>query len=252
MTQNVAVMGMHRSGTSAVTELITTLGHSAGDLSWLMDPDPHDNARGYWERPSVCTINDEILRRLGGDAWQPPPAPSGFERRPELADLVERARAEIAALASCGTPWVVKDPRFSITYPLWRLVDGPDLAIVCIRRPQEVAASLRRRYEHADKRPFFTSRPTHGRCHEIWHRYVAGAMEAVAPQHRLVVDYAQLTADPVGERDRIARFLRVVDVPPGATTTVDPGLRHHRGADAIRRRPVRETRADRLYAKLTR
>src|SRR5690349_3871672 len=59
------VLGMHRSGTSAVTQLLSLAG--ARLPRNLMPGDEH-NAQGYFEPWRIATFNDERLR-AAGSAW---------------------------------------------------------------------------------------------------------------------------------------------------------------------------------------
>ena len=61
----VLVLGMHRSGTSALSHAVHLLG--AGAPATLMPPGP-DNPRGFWESAVVASLNDEILA-AGGSGW---------------------------------------------------------------------------------------------------------------------------------------------------------------------------------------
>src|SRR5215471_2250594 len=88
----LVILGMHRSGTSALTGALAKSGAAPG--AHLMPP-TNDNPEGYWECLPVVRLNDEILKRLGsrwdsvvalpGD-WL---AQAGVESlRQEAADIV--------------------------------------------------------------------------------------------------------------------------------------------------------------------
>src|SRR5262245_16127045 len=73
----IVVLGMHRSGTSLVANLFAALGYWPGPDRQMM-PANRYNAKGYWERLDVASINDSILRELGGDwMWAPTLAENG-------------------------------------------------------------------------------------------------------------------------------------------------------------------------------
>src|SRR4051812_9007473 len=59
------VLGMHRSGTSAVTRLLALAGAHLPDN--VMPGDEH-NARGYFEPWKIAIFNDQRLRAAGA-AW---------------------------------------------------------------------------------------------------------------------------------------------------------------------------------------
>lgn len=58
----VIVLGMHRSGTSALSRSLMALGLSLGQS--LLDPQP-DNPLGYWEDREIVAINEEVLASSG-------------------------------------------------------------------------------------------------------------------------------------------------------------------------------------------
>ena len=70
----VVVLGMHRSGTSAVAEAVVRLGVAVGD-SLSMDGPSEWNPRGYFEDPELNRINDAVLEAIGG-SWAAPPEPA--------------------------------------------------------------------------------------------------------------------------------------------------------------------------------
>ena len=58
----VVVLGMHRSGTSAVTRGLMVMGVELGDH--LMPPVPDDNEKGFFEEIDVNAINMEVYQSL--------------------------------------------------------------------------------------------------------------------------------------------------------------------------------------------
>ena len=59
------IAGMHRSGTSALTRVVSMLGAKLPRT--LMPPMP-DNPKGYWESPAIAQLNDALLGELGS-SW---------------------------------------------------------------------------------------------------------------------------------------------------------------------------------------
>ena len=62
------VMGMHRSGTSALARVLSLRG---AELPAHLMPPNHGNASGYWEPAPIVAINDEMLEYFGS-AWDDP------------------------------------------------------------------------------------------------------------------------------------------------------------------------------------
>ena len=66
MGKRVAVvLGMHRSGTSAVARALKAVGVSLGDT--LIPPSIGVNDRGFWEDAEINALNIELLEALGHD-----------------------------------------------------------------------------------------------------------------------------------------------------------------------------------------
>jgi len=130
----IAVLGMHRSGTSALTGSLEQHGLFLGEVSTA---DRH-NPKGNREAREMRVLNEAVLRASGG-AWDRPPGAVSW--RPEHED---RARALLAEHA--GRPlWGFKDPRVLLTLRGW-LELVPDLERVGVfRHPLRVARSLERR-----------------------------------------------------------------------------------------------------------
>src|SRR3977135_4037089 len=112
----LVVLGMHRSGTSALTGALAKSGALPG--TQLM-PSTADNAEGYWECAPVVRLNDELLKRLAArwDSVAPPPAGwlalSGVEALgPDAARIVDTQFGD-AKFA------VLKDPRLCRLLPFW-------------------------------------------------------------------------------------------------------------------------------------
>ena len=134
--QAVFLLGMHRSGTSALVNFLSDLG-----LKGPKDPLPAapDNPDGYGESLAIINANNGLLERHGG-AWDAPPAVFS----PEAHD-VEHAKAafETAYQHAGDQPLVVKDPRLCVLLPTWRAaLSGALKAIVLFRHPDRVVASL--------------------------------------------------------------------------------------------------------------
>lgn len=135
----VPILGMHRSGTSLVAQLLEQAGLYLGPR--LMEGNV-SNLVGHFETWDAVEINDELLARSGGD-WAHPPA--------ELSDSaasvprIEGFLAELTQRPVAG--W--KDPRTVLTWPAWQPRLGRYRVVACLRHPLRVAHSLAAR----DDRP---------------------------------------------------------------------------------------------------
>lgn len=138
------VLGMHRSGTSALTQLLALAG--AKLPSHVMPGDEH-NAKGYFEPWRIAIFNDERLR-AAGSAWDDPftnPASAPEDETKWRKDALKLFKDEYRR----ASPPLLKDPRVSVLLPLWRSVlDAEGLKAHCVipvRHPLAVAGSLGKR-----------------------------------------------------------------------------------------------------------
>lgn len=140
---SVLILGMHRSGTSAVASLVEKLGLSAGNgTEWAVES---ANPRGLHEWLETVEFNDEWLTRFWPRWWAPPRVGPSAWRDLEMLAL-ERSRKQLEYFSPSFKDWYVKDPRISLLLPLWdRLLLREYPTIVVVLLPQAVVTSLRLR-----------------------------------------------------------------------------------------------------------
>src|ERR1700759_3666658 len=61
----IFILGMHRSGTSAVARVLAASGAFAGTDDELLPPHPQDNPAGYWDRTVLVVDNKSFLNAQG-------------------------------------------------------------------------------------------------------------------------------------------------------------------------------------------
>lgn len=234
----VLVLGMHRSGTSAVTRIVNLLGLPLGRDEGLLAGDER-NAKGYWESANLMLFHEHLLYRLGG-SWDAPPAlKAGWEDAWQLALMVGRARVAFKDAYGDVRTFAWKDPRTSLTLPFWQRALRPQkaLAIVVHRSPVSVAESLQARDGMAKRDAL-----------ALWEAYNRASLRHVGDLPTTYVAYETLMSDPVATAYQMARFLAsngvAVQEPPvrAIEEFVDPTLRHHATAltDLARDREVTE------------
>lgn len=225
----VVVLGMHRSGTSALARVLSLLG--CGLPEDLMDPIAGNNDTGFWESRDIADFNDALLAAMGShwDDWRA--MPEAWCDSPGARDWYPRARDLLASSFAGQALIVLKDPRICRLLPFWqRVIEGagyqPRL-VLPLRHPLEVAASLRRRDAFS---------PRKGQV--LWLRHVLDAERDSRSLPRVVVRYATLLDDWRGELGRIRAGLGLALPRWSATAEVEidrflrDDLRHNQtGAD---------------------
>jgi len=132
----IAVVGMHRSGTSCLTGSLQRAGLVFGEVhEWN-----RYNLKGNRENQAIVDLNDGVLAASGG-SWDVPPPRVRWS-----AAHKARAREILASLA--GAPVAgFKDPRTLLVIDGWLEVYPAMELVGVFRHPAAVAASLANRSE---------------------------------------------------------------------------------------------------------
>ena len=220
----LVVVGMHRSGTSAVTSVVGALGFNMVSAEDRLSP--HDSNPEHGESLSVLQHNDAILAHFGGTWDAPPRLAEGWETDTGLPDTRTASELLAAAYPRSG-PSVFKDPRVSLLFPYWRAVFGAPVAAVLVwRTPIAVARSLRRR--DGSPVPYGVA---------LWERYNRSAIAVLAHTDVYVLDYDAMVEDPTASLSGLTSWLgsigtfdsmRPLDVERGLSV-VTANLRHESG-----------------------
>jgi hypothetical protein len=224
----ILVLGMHRSGTSAVTGVLSHVGVELGPH--LGSPLP-DNPKGFFEHTDVVGVHEELLAALG-TAWDDPRSlPPGWHRDPAVAPFRAKLAAVVVRDFAASRLWAVKDPRLCRTLPLWLDVlaelEVEVKAVLVGRDPGSVAASLRVR------NAIDTEQST-----MLWLSYVLGSEVNSRSLPRTIVLYDDLLANWEAEIERLGVTLGLElaafspDIRAAVAGHLDAELRHHRDAVA--------------------
>ena len=196
-TRGVVVLGMHRSGTSMIAELVHRWGAQGRETEMAMPTTW--NPRGYWEYRPLVDLNRRLLECAGAN-WCAPPATndttlSGLATGG--APFATAARDLVLGMEGSRRPWFWKDPRLCVLLPFWRGIWGNVRYVICVRNPEEVVESLVRR----------NGLPRLGGI-LLWHRYMWGIVDGVKDiPNKLVVSYNNVLNNAPMECERLFSYL---------------------------------------------
>jgi len=185
-TPVILVLGMHRSGTSAITRTLNLLGAAVPDN--LIPPNPEANAAGFWESEDLRVLHDELLASAASswDDWLP--FNPGWYRSAAAEPFRQRARGLLERYFRGAVLYVIKDPRICRFLPFWldvlTEVGVQPHCVLMTRDPLEVAASLRRRDGFSRSKSLM-----------LWLRHVLDAEFASRDLPRAFASYDQLLHD---------------------------------------------------------
>jgi len=179
------VMGMHRSGTSALSGIAARLGCS---LPTTEMPATASNEKGFYESRRIYELNNALMQSAGIDWRDWMPFPANWEHSKQAEQFQDQAREVLRGEFGSSPFFVMKDPRICRVYPFWKKVleaEGCAPALLYTHRnPLEVAASL----ENLKK----TSAET-GLI--IWLRYVLDAEIATRGERRCFTSFQRIIED---------------------------------------------------------
>jgi len=219
----IVVLGMHRSGTSALSRALPIFGIDLGDR--LMPPAAGENEKGFWEDLDVYDLNNDLLAAQNA-AWDSCGALQPSEAEPyAIARLRNRARCLLEAKMDKRAALGIKDPRFSrllaFWQPIFRQLDLRVTYILAVRNPVSVARSLQARNGFALSK---------GYC--LWLEHTLEALQGTRGEERLCVDFDEVLLEPMRQLRRIGRVLgREADQTAAreyAAQFLDQHLRHTR------------------------
>lgn len=218
------VLGMHRSGTSALTGVLHALGVDLG--SNLSDAQPY-NPKGLWEHREIVAIDEQIMARMGRLYDDVRLMPEKWWEQDDVQVFRDRLGEILRHDFSPGRLWGMKDPRMCRLLPLWidllRELGIRPFFVILGRSPLEVARSL-------EKRDGFS----HHKSVVLWLEHALEAIAATEGQDRVFVTYDQLLENWRATVSRIGVAAGLVwpNSPEAIAGEVDafldPGLRHHR------------------------
>jgi hypothetical protein len=146
-SEAIIILGMHRSGTSALAAVISMLGVAPGNK--LQPAEAEVNPKGFWEHTDIVVLHEQLLETLGSSWHDDRPLPEYVWSSLDLTAFRQKIVAILHRDFGATSKWLIKDPRMCRLLPLWRgifqeLSCKPRFILV-VRHPAEVASSLRKR-----------------------------------------------------------------------------------------------------------
>jgi hypothetical protein len=193
MTTAFTVLGMHKSGTTLVSQIL----HSSGIAMIEADDARSYDEGNHFERQVTNGLNKDLLRcgRASSLRVIEPYRPDARH-----ADAIAKARVIAQGIAVEGA-WGFKDPRSCLTHSFWAEALS-DLKVICLYRSP---SSVRRHY--TARKPLSLDRGIRAlRAWYIYNSAMLAAYEATDPTRRILLNYETLMQD-VAELSRLENFV---------------------------------------------
>lgn len=216
----IVVLGMHRSGTSAVAKSLQVFGV---DLGKQLEPPAEYNAKGYWEDIDIVRLNEAMLDTLNM-TWHSlaPVTEHDVEilcQRGFLLEATTLLRNKTQGVECFG----FKDPRTAKLLPFWMRVfaaSGFDVKYVLVyRNPLSVADSLARRDNFSRAKSFI-----------LIADYLINCISFLQSEKVALIDYDTLMQQPLMQlkliSDALGLDFKQADAERFSQDFLDKRLRH--------------------------
>lgn len=197
--RQLIILGMHRSGTSALTGLFNILGAHVGNT--LLSANQF-NPNGYYESEAIVREHDALLSALGRSWSDERPMPLGWIDSSVAVHARSRMMQIFKNEFTVTNLSVMKDPRICRILPLWQDIfmemGIQPVYLITLRAPNEVISSLQRRdgiHEH--------------KAALLYVAHLLDAERDTRGQRRLIVEYSDLLQDWAGVLLSIQNSLRI-------------------------------------------
>lgn len=227
------VLGLGRSGTSALTRVLSLCGAT---LPTGLLGATAENPRGFWEPRAVIHLNEVILRHRGSSGYDLAlrMEDEAFPDAEADAQWIGKIRAYLASLPAAPLV-VIKEPKMTALCGMWfeaaRQAGFDIAAVIAVRHPAEVIASIEKR---TDRQNYVRSSPE--LISAWWLKFTLLAERDTREVPRVIVEYANLLEDWRREVERISAALGI-GLETRDEAAIDefltPDLRHHRSGGPV-------------------
>jgi hypothetical protein len=229
------VLGMHRSGTSLCSHILSAMGI---DMADDIDAVP-SNAKGHWERLEIVQFHERILRLFNRDYFSPLhdfPLPAAWWADPRVCQIRREIVAFLASRTGDGH-FGFKDPRTVRLMPLWHQIFN-DLKwapkiVLCLRNPAHVARSLKER-DNLDL----------ALGEYRWLVYMVDFFRYCGRFEVCAIEYDDWFRNPSGNFEKLRKLLGVewqqspADLDLVLSSIIDPALRHDGARSDVPQEPL--------------
>ena len=197
----ISVIGVQRSGTSAITRGLQVLGADLGNF-YGHDIVGPDNEKGYFEDIEISNLDVSMLNSIGY-TWDNPVLPAFDDNTRQVLSAFYHIASNIVQRRFESTDlFGFKDPLIARLLPFWNDVfknEGVEVSyIIACRNPLSSAKSMQKRDGFDIVKGCY-----------IWLGYIIASLIYSAGYKRIVVDYDELMKDPGKQLQRTAERLNL-------------------------------------------
>lgn len=196
------MLGVDRSGTSLVSEILYKWGAYPGELDHLAEAN-EANPQGFWEYVPMEDFIHKLFSSVNVTPWDPTfntlmkEKASDWAFRKEALEMLEQMEK--------GPAWFWKEPYLSLCMGFWEEILEDPIFIVTIRNPYESARSFEKYILPPNLRGKISLL---GLFLLRWQWFMLSILKSVENSRSVhFIPYDSLVRHPIEQCDRLARFL---------------------------------------------
>ncbi len=215
----ILILGMHRSGTSALTGTLELLDIDLGND--LMTAD-EGNEKGYFENNSFYRVNEDLLSQINS-SWED--VFFNEDKLNHIEDTDELKKVLIKEFKEKNI-FAIKDPRLAFLFPVYakalKELNIDIKIIIPYRNPVEVAASLTKRNDFSPEKGML-----------LWAYHILLAEKFSRDFQRVFIDFNDLIFNTESTMQQMTESLyidfnsRYTKKKKEINEFLDPGIKHH-------------------------
>lgn len=220
-TDLILVLGMHKSGTSAVSSILKEMGYYLGEEDETDMPSElthvmSDNIFGYFENTRIVDINDRLFKMRNCNFLNASKLNEKEITGPRYSPVLEDAGKVVNSLFAMSSKVSIKDPRTCLNLAFWNKVFPKYKAVVIFRNPASVAKSIEKR----DKISFSAAL-------EAWKTSNDAILEDDRLRDSLYISFENLVENPESTISLLCNFTGA-EYQPYLPYLVEPTLDHNK------------------------
>jgi len=201
----IIILGVDRSGTSLVGNIVHHWGAYGGDSTFLSEGDDY-NPRGYWEHEDLDPFIQYLLQDVGVQFWHP-----------SFVDMITKMSADplyqnaglslISKMEQGRRVWFWKEPSLSYLLPFWKKIWGSATYLITVRNPYDSAVSWQK---------YLTPKGEEGKVQLVaanllrWQAIMLSILEHTQDcYNKRFIVYEELINDPRKQCQRLVDFLSI-------------------------------------------
>lgn len=202
-TRPIIILGVDRSGTSMVAEMVWRWGAFGGNDDRLSRGDVK-NPQGYFENEQIKPFIEELLLCAPVSEWHPTYRVE-LQKKTGEPYFKSKALELVAAMEEAGRPWFWKEPDLCLTLAFWTAIWRDPIYVITVRNPYDSSVSMEKFALSEEMRKKYRLITAHLLR---WQFFMLSILTEVGQvKDKIFMQYEDLLQNPEEQSRRLCEFL---------------------------------------------